>query len=159
MITRLVSIMDEHGTVEMDQVPHALRGLAYYLESQTKALDQTPLKVTHKFAHGLYYREILIPAGTVMSGRIHKHDDMQVIYYGDMEIVTDGAVMRVAGPTSFVSKAGTKQWGHAFTDTLWATVHATDLTDLDKIEKELFEEEQHCFDFVTGGEVQKCLPL
>lgn len=159
MITHLVSVSDKHGTIEFANAPDALKALAFYLEDKTKGLDQIELSIKHKFAHGLYYREIFIPRGTVMSGRVHKFDDMNVIYFGDMEIISESGVRRVTGPASFTGRAGVKQWGHAMADTLWATIHATDLTDLAEIEKALFEDEEHRFDFVTGKEVQPCLPL
>jgi hypothetical protein len=41
---------------------------------------------------------------------------------------------------------------------VWITVHHTHLTDLEEIEKELFETEETMFDFVTGCVKQEALP-
>jgi hypothetical protein len=139
--------------------PEKIREMVYALEASLKGLPQTELPLTHKFADGLYYREILIPKGCWLTGRVHKQADMNIVYYGDIEVlVEDGTFKRVVGPCSFSGRAGLKQFGIASEDTLWATVHHTHLTDLDEIEKELFEDEESTFDFKTG-EVLPCRQL
>jgi len=143
MNTRLVSTHG-FGVAEASET-------VYELESLLKGLPQIEIQVSHKFADGLYYREILIPKGSAMTGRVHKFSDMNVVFYGDMDILMeDGTMKRVVGPASFPGKAGVKQFGVANEDTLWATVHRTDLTDLEEIESALFEDEDSMFNFKTG---------
>jgi hypothetical protein len=36
-----------------------------------------------------------------------------------------------------VSRPGTKRVGYAHEDTIWTTIHATEETDMEKVEKEL----------------------
>jgi len=156
MITNLVKISGFDGTVDFSDQAEALTGIAYELERRVKALPQVPLKVVHKFADGLYYREIFIPAGAALTGRIHRQADLNIIYFGAVEVLSENGVRLVEGPCSFPGRSGVKQFGLAQKDTLWATVHATHLTDLAEIERALFEDEPHAFDFVTG-EVLPCL--
>lgn len=140
-----------------DRTPEETRGFIYDLENLIKQAPQIEIPVVHKFADGLYYREILIPKGTVMTGRIHKQNDLNIVYYGDMEVLTENGLRWVIGAESFPGKAGIKQFGIAHEDTLWATVHHTHLTDLDELEKELFEDEESLFDFKTGEVSQAAL--
>ena len=95
-----------------------------------------PLK--HTFAPGIYIREIEMPAGTVVVGRIHKHEHPNFLMKGVVEVFTEeGGLERLEAPKSIISPAGTKRVVHVIEDCTWITVHATDETDIDKLEEEL----------------------
>jgi hypothetical protein len=94
--------------------------------------DLCPLK--HHFAPGLYAREIFIPAGTVIVGKIHKHAHVNTISKGRVVVATEFGMETLTAPHSFVSLPGTKRAVLAEEDTIWTTYHPTDETDLDKIE-------------------------
>jgi hypothetical protein len=55
---------------------------------------------------------------------------------------------RIQAPNRFNVKAGIKKLGYAHTDVLCTTFHRTDLTDIDEIEKELFDDGN--IDWVEG---------
>ena len=106
----------------------------------------------HVFADGLYGREILIPAGTILTGKVHRHADLNFVLYGEIDVITENGPRRVVGPCWFAGKAGAKQIGHAHTDTLWVTVHATRNRDLETLEDEICVPDARCpRDFVTGS--------
>ena len=155
MITHQV---ETSGFGAVDHSPEEIRELVYAIENQIKQFPQIEISVTHKFSDGLYYREILIPKGCRLAGRLHKQSDMNVVYYGDIDILTEFGFKRVTGQCSFPGKAGIKQVGIAYEDTLWATIHHTHLTDLKEIEAALFEDEDSEFDFITGQVTQEVLP-
>lgn len=95
--------------------------------------DNCPLK--HTFAPGVYVREIFIPKGTVVVGKIHKHSHPNFLMSGEVVVVTEsGGRENLKAPMSMISKAGTKRIVFAVEDTVWITVHATDEVDLLKIE-------------------------
>lgn len=95
--------------------------------------DKCPL--THKYAPGVYVREIFIPKGMVVVGKIHKHDHPNFLMKGEVIVYTEfGGTERLKAPLSMISKAGTKRVVAALEDTVWITVHATCETDLEKIE-------------------------
>lgn len=94
-----------------------------------------PLK--HHFAPGQYAREIFVPAGSIVVGKIHKHAHVNVISQGEGEVVTEFGRVAYRAPMTFVSEPGTKRVVHCHTDTVWTTVHTTDETDLAKIEDEI----------------------
>lgn len=95
-------------------------------------LDNCPVR--HIFAPGAYAREMTIPAGTVIIGKIHKHAHLNFITKGRAKVVTEFGPMEIEAPYTFVSQPGTKRVVHAIDDVLWTTVHVTDETDLGKIE-------------------------
>lgn len=90
--------------------------------------------VRHIFAPGAYAREMLIPAGTIIIGKIHKHAHLNFITKGRARVVTEFGPTEITAPHTFVSQPGTKRVVHALEDTLWTTVHPTNETDLAKIE-------------------------
>lgn len=93
--------------------------------------------VTHHFSKGVYAREIFIPAGTVLTGEIHKHENLNILSKGDISVrMDDGSIVRVQAPFTTVSPPGTKRAAYAHTDCVWTTIHGTDERDVDKIKNE-----------------------
>ena len=91
--------------------------------------------VTHHFAPGLYAREIFIPAGFVIIGKIHKHAHVNTISRGHVVVATEFGKTELKAPATFVSQPGTKRAVVALEDTVWTTYHPTEETDLSKIEE------------------------
>lgn len=93
-----------------------------------------PLK--HSFGHGIYMREIFIPAGTILTGKIHRHSHPNVLLEGEVIVVTEhGGREHLKAPLAMISQAGTKRAVYALTDTRWITFHNVgEERDLDKIE-------------------------
>lgn len=99
-----------------------------------------PLK--HVFAPGgdckhVYAREILLPAGLTIVGKIHKHAHLNMLMKGRVSVFTEKGREDFTGPLTMVSQAGTKRAVYAHEDTIWVTVHLTNSTDLDEIEAEI----------------------
>lgn len=98
--------------------------------------------VTHHFAPGMYGREIFIPAGSCVVGKIHKHAHLNNISLGYVKVITDTEEFEAMAPYSFVSTPGTKRVVLAITDTIWTTYHPnpTDTQDLAVIEAAVIAE-------------------
>lgn len=94
--------------------------------------DVCPIK--HHSAPGLYAREILIPAGVLIIGKIHRHAHINLISKGRVWVVTEFGKEELIAPVTFVSQPGTKRAVVAQEDTIWTTFHPTEETDLEKIE-------------------------
>jgi len=109
------------------------------LEEAIKMLPQVDLTAhtKHHFAPGIYVRELFIPAGTILTGAIHRFEVMNILVSGSIRVTTDAGVQTLTGPMVFNSKAGSKKAGFALTDVVFLNVHPTDLTDVDEIEKEV----------------------
>lgn len=124
------------------------------LEARLLQCEQMEPELTHHFADGVYGRELFIPKGATLVGKIHKHSTLNILLRGKIAVTNaDGAVRVLEGPAVFVSPPGCKKVGHALEDTVWMNVHGTKLTDLAAIEaKFIVPEEKHAI-----TEEKKCL--
>ena len=101
-----------------------------------KELDNfNPLK--HSFANGLYIREVFNPAGELLVTKIHKYSHPFFLLKGQMTIMSEDGEKTIQAPHYGITKAGTKRIIYAHTDCIFVTVHATNETDVDKIEEEI----------------------
>jgi len=107
------------------------------LESMLAELPQGEAPVTHHYAKGVYGREMLIPKGTILIGKIHRYETLNVFVKGDMTIITEQGKKRIQAPMIIVSAPGTKRGGYAHEDSIWLCIHGTEETNLDKIEQEV----------------------
>lgn len=98
---------------------------------------QTECPVRHIFAPGLYAREMTIPEGIVIVGKIHKHAHVNTLSKGRCSVMTEFGPMELVAPCSFVSQPGTKRVVIAHEETVWTTYHPTDETDVEKIEEQI----------------------
>ena len=99
----------------------------------------TELDVKHHFAPGVYAREVLLPAGSVVVGKTHKTEHLNIISQGHCTVHCMGEVLEIHGPYTFVSEAGAKKAVYSHTDVIWTNIHVTDKTDVDEIEKEVID--------------------
>jgi len=98
--------------------------------------EELPLK--HHLCNGVYARELFIPAGVVLTGKIHKTKHISIIMQGDISVMTEEGMKRIKAPAVIESEPGMKRAGFAHTDTIWITIHPTQLTDVKEIEDSLF---------------------
>lgn len=127
--TAIVSAPTEVAQVERDRI------MAF--EAELKKLPQAECPVRHWFAPGLYMREMLIPAGVCLTGKIHRHEHFCIISQGELSVYNEDGVKHLAAPCTFVSPPGVKRVGYAHTDTIFTTIHANpdDERDVDTLEK------------------------
>ncbi len=110
------------------------------MEAAMREMPQIDCPLKHTFTTGVYMREIFIPAGSCVVGKIHRHAHVNFISSGHVTVVTEhGGTEELHGPCTMVSKAGTKRALYAHTDTVWTTIHANpnEETDLDKLESDI----------------------
>jgi hypothetical protein len=89
-------------------------------------LPLVDLPIRHFWIPGVYVREMTIPAGTVLTGKIHKHEQVSIVAKGDISVLTEDGIKRVQAPFVLVSPPGVKRAGFAHEDTIWMTVHRYD---------------------------------
>lgn len=93
--------------------------------------------VEHTLADGMYMRKLLIPKGTLLAGKIHLKDCLNIVASGDISILTEYGSRRVGPGFTGVSYRGAQKIGYAHEDTVFINVFRTDLTDLAEIEAEI----------------------
>ncbi|HVH93233.1 MAG TPA: hypothetical protein VM783_17850 [Candidatus Acidoferrum sp.] len=147
-----VEVMQDHA-VALDRRAAILK-LQRDIESSEYAVPSESCPVKHHFAPGTYAREMTLPAGLVVVGKIHKHAHVNVISKGRVRVFTEHeGILEFQAPHTFVSSPGTKRVVLVDEETVWTTIHVTDKTDLAEIEREViatdFTEVEH--DLVYGG--------
>lgn len=116
----------------------------------------------HYFTDGIYVREIRIPAGVLLTGKIHKHEHPSFLLEGSVECATEETgIETISAPMLMVSASGTKRAIKTITDTIWVTVHhnPTNTRDLEELEKEIISPSYEAFDkFIAASKEMKQLP-
>jgi hypothetical protein len=118
------------------------------LENLMKKADQVELKVEHIFSEGVYARKLFIPKGVMLTGKIHKYSQLNILLEGDISVLVGDEVKRIQPPFMVVSPPGTKRIAYAHEDTIWLTIHGTHETNLEIIEEKFIaQSEQEYLDF------------
>ena len=96
--------------------------------------DDCPL--THSFAGPIYTRQMLLPKGYLITGKIHRQEHPIFVLSGDVSVVDEyTGLKRIKGPCYYISKSGAKRLIYAHEDTVFVTIHYVgDERDIDRIE-------------------------
>jgi len=119
------------------------------MEDMPSTLDQ--FELTHHFAPGCYAREMALPKGNVIIGKIHKHAHLNILQKGKVSVSTEDGNKEMTAPCVFTSYAGTKRAVYVIEDAIWITIHVTDKTNLDDIEAEIIAKD---FDELEEGNMK-----
>lgn len=98
-----------------------------------------PLK--HFFAEGLYIRELTVPAGILTITMCHKFAHPAFLLKGEISVLEERGIRHVEAPAYFITPKGTKRIIYHHTEVVLVTVHVTNKTDIQEIEKELVSED------------------
>ncbi len=103
-------------------------------------LEEADCPVTHRFSDGIYLREIFMPKGTRIIGKIHATEHFNVLLSGKVTVITAEGEECIEAPHTFISKAGVQKVVIIHEDCIWQTLHVTNKTNLDEIEKDVIVE-------------------
>ena len=92
------------------------------------------LEQTHHFSDGLYAKQMLIPAGHVVFGHAHPYSHLSILASGDVVVEADGVATDYSGSACIEIKTGVMHRVFAKTDAVWFCIHATEETDVSKID-------------------------
>lgn len=125
--------------VQQARNPLEVRADILQMQEAMAPLPQVECPLKHHFAPGMYVREIFIPRGTVVVGKIHRHAHVNIISKGTGKVVTEFGEFEYEAPYTFVSQPGTKRALVTLSDTIWTTIHANpeDETDLEALESKI----------------------
>ena len=104
------------------------------LRRELSGQPQTECPVNHHFGPGIYIREVVMPAGTVVVGKYHRHDHLCNMIEGRMIVVgEDGERKEVVAPAVFMAKKGRKT-AYILETVRFQNIFSTDETDVEKLE-------------------------
>jgi hypothetical protein len=107
---------------------------------EISARPQVECPVQHFFGPSIYIREVVMPAGTVVVGKYHKHDHLCNMVEGRMVVVNeDGEQREVVAPSVFMAKKGRKT-AYIIETVRFQNIYSTDETDVEKLEHMLVED-------------------
>lgn len=105
------------------------------LEEEMLRHEQVEIPLAHYFSDGVCARQITIPAGTLITGRIHKYENINILSGGEMTVLTHEGMKRIKAPFTIVSPPGTKRIAYTHSECTWTTILVTNERDPDKLEE------------------------
>lgn len=108
--------------------------------------DEIELPLVHRFTEGMYIREISMPAGSLVTSKIHKTNHPFTISKGKALVSIDnGGWVELSAPYTGITQKGTRRVLYIVEDCIWTTYHLNpeDETDIEKIEHRLIENREN----------------
>ena len=96
-------------------------------------------KIVHNFSDGLYAKEMTIPKGFTAGQHAHTFSHLSILAKGKVIVRTDAEEHVYEAPTCIEIKKHVNHTITALEDVTWFCVHATDETDVEKIDQVLIE--------------------
>ena len=112
--------------------------------------DQIDVPVQHHFAPGVYMRQMDAAAGTLVVSKMHRTEHMNILLKGSLTVATEDGIQLMTAPCVLKSMPGTKRIGYFHEDSSWITVHPTEETDLEKIEKQVIVPDEEIDQFLAS---------
>lgn len=132
--------VNDFGTLTLGQHRPG-RTAVLRLESAMREMPQADMPVSHYFAAGVYVRELPIPKGVALVGKLHKQSHVTLLTKGDVSILTESGMERLQAPCTFVSPIGTKRAIYAHEDSVLVTAHGSYEVDMERLEQQLIAAE------------------
>jgi len=140
----------EKLTAGIEPTKDEIKDLIATFETEMLTQEQIEIPVVHHFSKGVYARQITIPKHSLVVGKIHKFENLNILSQGDITVLSVDGMFRVKAPYTVVSSPGVKRLAFTHEETVWTTIHGTDEKDVDKIEEEFiaksYDEVVYCLD-------------
>jgi hypothetical protein len=99
---------------------------------------ECPLK--HTFTKGMYSRQITMPAGALITSKIHRTQHQFIVSRGRASVlVAGGEWVTIEAPYAGVTEPGTRRVLKIHEETVWTTFHPTELRTVEEIEADIIE--------------------
>lgn len=132
MCDGITSLIQEVG---YDTAVHLLA-----MESISKPQNETP--VYHKFYGGVYIREAVLPANSLIVGHRHKTDHLNMMLSGKMMMLKEtGEWVIIEAPYMSLGKPGRKV-AVTLEECVWQNIHPTTETSVEKVEEMFLEKDK-----------------
>lgn len=103
--------------------------------------EQVECPLVHRFTKGLYIREVTMPAGTVVTTKIHRSQHPFIISQGKVNVMIGEDIQTLEAPYCGITEPGTRRIIYVLETCVWTTFHRNDddCRDLEEIEIRLVE--------------------
>lgn len=81
--------------------------------------------VIKEYGCGVYARELTMPKGAVIIGKLHRHPHLAFLSKGKLIIISEAIKETIEAPYTFVSPVGAKRAFYVLEEALLTTVHLT----------------------------------
>ncbi len=133
-----------------------LREFISQIEEYLKKGNVVEVPIEHYFSFGVYGREMTLKAGTLLVGKIHKFQNLNILSKGEVSVLSIDGIKRVQAPHTFVSRPGAKRVIYAHTDVVWTTILGSNEKDPEAIEGKFIAKSYNEVDELDAKEAQ-CL--
>jgi hypothetical protein len=83
---------------------------------------------------GTYARELTMPVGAVIVGKIHRHSHITILSKGHVIVVSEDGREDIKAPHTFLSPVGAKRAFYVVEEAVLTTIHLTRHTNADAME-------------------------
>lgn len=135
------------GDIQQQTYIDVVRNVQQQIQDNADLID---VPVIHHFAPNVYMRQMDAEAGTIVVSKMHRTEHMNILLTGSLTVATENGIEFIQAPAVIKSMPGTKRIGYFHEDTSWITVHPTDSTDLDEIEKQVIVPEHEIDQFLAS---------
>lgn len=125
----------EYDPEKMDLNIHAIEKILESLPENLKIDCKSNTK--HHFTPGIYCRELFMPAGSVLTGRYHRQQDILIIAQGTCHFLTKHGLRTLSAPAVTKVEPGTKPFILCATDVTFvnALPNPDNCEDIDELER------------------------
>ena len=115
-----------------------------YSMELTEIIDkgiQCDLGTVHHFSDGLYAKQMSLPKGYMAVSHVHAYSHLSILSKGSVIVTANDKVQEFKAPACIEIKAGIHHAIEALEDVVWFCIHATEETDISKVDEVLIKGE------------------
>jgi hypothetical protein len=108
------------------------------VESIMAQHQQVECPLIHRFTNNMYVREVFVPAGTLLTSKIHKYEHPFVLSQGTITMFDgEGGQIDISAPYCGITKENTRRVVYVHSDCVFTTFHVTDKKTVEEVEDEI----------------------
>jgi len=128
----------------MEDLIEKIKGNGTLDELESAMLENFPIincPLVHRFTKGLYVREIFMPAGSLITSKVHNTQHQFFILKGAVSVWTnEGEEVYLEAPYIGITEPGTRRLLFIWEDCIWATSHPNPNNEtVEEIEERILE--------------------
>ena len=135
------------GDIQNKAYIDVVRNVQQQITDNAELID---VPVVHHFAPGVYMRQMDAKAGTLVVSKMHRTEHFIMFLTGSCSVMTENGIEHIKAPCVLRTMPGTQRVGYFHEDTSCITIHHTQSTDLEEIEKQVIVPEEEIEQFLAA---------